>query len=168
MSSNQSFVASLDDNGISDYWRLCDDLTLKQAALLILGIDPDSETGFYCEGWKPHERPAGYGAVKQALINSLSLCIKGKHHGMEDTDMNGNYIGDIPGTTDIDRSTVNRASVADWLRGRGVRTGFFFPNVNSNAPDFLDSSNARYAPKLAAAAQAWQAVTDLAPGLRIP
>ena len=43
-----------------------------------------------------------------------------------------------------------------WLRRRGLRSGFFFPE-GSDAPDYLDKSHPRYAPKLAAAVQAWQA-----------
>lgn len=160
MRSNESFVASLGDNGISDYWRLCTELTIRQAAFLIIGIDPDSETGSNCDNWKPHERPHGYGAAKQALTMAACNLIKCRHFPVDETDFNGNVIGEIPGTTDIDRSTVNRDSVAAWLKSVGVRTGFFFPNVSTDAPDYLDPSNPRYAPKLAAAVKAWQAVTD--------
>jgi len=45
------------------------------------------------------------------------------------------------------------------LASRGFRTGFFFPNA-TDSPNFLDRGNPRYAPKLAAAVLAWQAVTD--------
>lgn len=160
MRSNEVFVASLSNYEISDFWRFCDSFTLKQAALLIVGVDPESEVGTYCEDWKPHERPKGYGAVKQALTASLlNATIKGKHFCLSDTDMNGNYIGEISGTTDINCSTLERDSITEWLKFRGIRTGFFFP-IATDAPDYLDPRNIRYAPKLAAAVRAWQAVTD--------
>lgn len=160
MESNDAFVASLSDYEISNFWRFCDSFTIRQAALLIVGIDPESEVGACCEGWKPHERPKGYGAVKQALTACLlDGSIKGKHFFLSETDINGNFIGVISGTTDIEYSTLERDSLTGWLRWRGVRTGFFFP-LATDTPDYLDPESPRYAPKLAAAVRAWQAVTD--------
>ena len=148
------------DEGISDYWRLNDVFTIKQAALLIIGTDPQSECGTYCEQSKPHERPEGYEAAKQALTsNLLKGIIQGKHFKMVDTDINGNPCGEIDGTTDIELSTVNRDSVSVWIQSRGIYSGFF-QLARMNDPDYLDPNNPRYAPKLAAAVKAWQAVTD--------
>jgi hypothetical protein len=68
---------------------------------------------------------------------------------------------------DWNLTTVSRDDLVAWLASRGVRTGFFFPNVKpSDEPDFLSRDNDRYAPKLAAAVRAWQAVTD--PGKKSP
>lgn len=159
MTANESFVASLGDNGISNYWRLCEELTVRQAAFLIVGIDPDSETGVKSRDWRKDERPAGYGAAIQALTSQLrASVITGTHVQEIETDMNGNPIGEIDGSTDVDRSTVNTDSVAKWLQGKGYKTGFFFPD-DGGAPDYMNSKDARYAPKLAAAVSAWQAVT---------
>ena len=150
-------------DGISDYWRLCDTFTIKQAALLIVGIDPQSEAGAYCEGWKLHERPEGYEAAKQAITSALiGGVIKGRHCQIADTDINGNYIGSIDGSTNIDSSTVERDSVAAWMAGRGIRHGFFQP-ATTDAPGYLDPKHPRYAPKLAAAVSAWIAVTVATP-----
>ena len=44
-----------------DYWRLCDELSVIQAALLIAGCDPSSDAN-YIEGWAPEKRPP---AMKQ-------------------------------------------------------------------------------------------------------
>jgi hypothetical protein len=52
-----------------------------------------------------------------------------------------------------------------WLKSKGITTGFFFPEA-TEAPDYLDKRNPRYAPKLAAAVQAWMSVTD--PGKKSP
>ena len=53
-----------------DYWRLCEELSVIQAALLMVGIDPSSEEG-YAESYKLHERPLGYEASRTALIHAV-------------------------------------------------------------------------------------------------
>ena len=53
-----------------------------------------------------------------------------------------------------------RMACKQWLPQR-----IFFP-ADAGAPDYLDPNNPRYAPKLAAAVRAWQAVTD--PGKKSP
>ncbi|MCB1901783.1 hypothetical protein [Cognatazoarcus halotolerans] len=60
---------------------------------------------------------------------------------------------------DWGKTTVAVPDLVAWLEASNVRTGFFFPAANE-APDYLDPNNPRYAPKLAAAVRAWQAVTD--------
>jgi hypothetical protein len=61
-------------------------------------------------------------------------------------------------TPDWGKTTVTRRDLTAWLSGRGIRSGFFFPDA-TDQPDYLDENNPRYAPKLAAAVRAWQAVT---------
>lgn len=58
-----------------------------------------------------------------------------------------------------EKSMVDRRDLVIWLGRNGQSSGFFFP-ANISAPDYLDPNNSRYAPKLAAAVKAWQAVTD--------
>jgi len=53
-----------------DYWRLCDELSVTQAALLICGHDPGGEMA-YVESWSTHERPLGYEAAKSALKHAI-------------------------------------------------------------------------------------------------
>jgi hypothetical protein len=55
-----------------DYWRLCDELTIVQAALLIAGCDPSVDAE-YIEGWRPGERPLGYEAAKTAISHVRRL-----------------------------------------------------------------------------------------------
>ena len=58
-------------NGL-DYWRICDELSVIQAALLIVCLDPGEDgVGEYVEGWDAHNRPPGYDAAKSSLINSI-------------------------------------------------------------------------------------------------
>ncbi|WP_129562593.1 hypothetical protein [Paraburkholderia dokdonensis] len=56
-------------------------------------------------------------------------------------------------------TTVAVADVRAWLATRGTKSGFFFPDA-SDAPDYLDPKHPRYAPRLAAAVNAWLAVTQ--------
>jgi hypothetical protein len=53
-----------------DYWRLCDELTAIQAALLVTGCDPSSDAE-YIEKRAPERRPPGYQAAKTAISNAL-------------------------------------------------------------------------------------------------
>jgi hypothetical protein len=70
-----------------DYWRLCDELSVLHAALLIVGKDP-SEISVYVEKWAVHERPVGYEAAKTALKNAVRSgrlkAIIAMKHGQED------------------------------------------------------------------------------------
>lgn len=60
---------------------------------------------------------------------------------------------------DWEKTTVAVSDLVAWLEANNIRTGFFFPTA-TDAPDYLDPKNPRYAPKLAAAVRAWQSVTD--------
>ncbi len=132
-----------------DFWRLCDQLSVIQAALLIAGVDPSSDNG-NVEDWQTHERPTGYEAAKVAISHALrSGGIKGQitpHLGYDNS-------------IDLSKSRVEVKSLRCWLAGRGFRTGFFFPNA-TDEPDYLDPTHPRYAPKLAAAVHAWLATGD--------
>ena len=182
-----------------DYWRLCEELNIVQAALLVVGEDAsDAE---YAEGWEVHKRPKGYEAAKTAICSGLKNFIRYEnecaeleaeterlrvdhanapdmlHAGHErlsslrarsiagelvpepDFNLDGDKMGYIEGTVDPYKSTVNAESLKQWLRRKGFATGFFFPEPVGTM-GFLDPTNLRYAPKLAAAVKAWQAVTD--------
>ena len=142
-----------------DYWRLCDELTVIQAALLIVGEDPSS-TQSYVENWSPEKRPEGYEAAKSAISNELKRdSIKGKLIPESEDDSYGNVIGYIDDTIDIATSIVEVKSLRDWLLKRGFKSGFFSPDTYGS-PDYLNPNHSRYAPKLAAAVHAWLAIND--------
>lgn len=141
-----------------DYWRLCDELSVMQAALLIVSEDPSKND--YVENWDMDKRPTGYEAAKTAISNALRRGgIEGKLIPFYETDINGNFCGDIQDSINVKESRVDVESLRAWLRSRGIQSGFFFPTA-SDAPDYLNSNHPRYAPKLAAAVQAWLAVGD--------
>jgi len=144
----------------STYWRLCAELTINQAALLIVGVDPSEEMGSQCESWKIHERPKGYEAVK----SSISVAMRhGKASGnlipFFEYDINGNQCGEVAGSVNTAASMVDVESLKAWMRSCGIETGFFFPG-EAGVPGYLDPDHSRYSGKLAAAVSAWQAVTD--------
>lgn len=142
-----------------DYWRLCDELNIVQAALLVANCDPSSEFG-NVEKWEMHKRPQGYEAAKTAITNAFERgAIKGKLVPEYEYDMNGYQRGAIPDSICLYGSRVEVESLRQWLTTRGVHSGFFFP-MAANEPDYLDPKNPRFAPKLAAAVRAWQSVTD--------
>ena len=172
-----------------DYWRLCDELSVVQAALLIIGEDP-AKNQEWVEGWKPDNRPTGYDAARAALTHAI---LSGKllarirraawERGWDEDPREGEKFtsevalfkdqNEFPdeATYPIRRGLIYRAvpdwhlttvqvsELRKWLAGRGFKGGFFFPDA-TDAPDYLDPSNPRYAPKMAAAVRAWQEVTD--------
>ncbi len=149
-----------------DYWRLCDQLTVVQAALLVVGEDPSGNAGD-CENWFLGNRPQGYEAAKNGISHALKTdVIKGTKVGNKtgqhryDADQNLHVI--LDDGVDPVASTVEVASLREWLASRGFTSGFFFPK-GADAPGYLNPSNANFAPKLAAAIAVWQATTsDLA------
>ena len=140
-----------------DYWRLCDDLAIKQAALLVVGVDPSEYS--HVENWAMEKRPVGYDAAKTAIVNGLKRGdIEGTVTTEPETDQHGTYIGQSV-YIDIGASIISVESLRVFLSRRGISTGFFFPDGFDDR-SYLDSENAFYAPKLAAAVMAWESVSS--------
>ncbi len=140
----------------ADYWRLCDHLTIFQSIMLILGYDPESQYSWNVESNNNHSAPQGYGALKTALSNAL---ITKKIEGeivYQQYDNRGNELQNRE--TDIDQSILSVPSLRNYLAEKGFNEGFFFPEGNISE-EYLDSQNQYYALKLAAAVNAWKAVT---------
>lgn len=140
------------------YWRLCDELSILQAALLIIGHDPSGEN-CHVEKWQINERPHGYEAAKTAIINGLkNNNLDGYLHYFPDYDREGDKCG-YTNEVDINSSTVSVEALKPFLRRRGICEGFFF-NSDSDEPSYLNPENPNYAPKLAAAVRAWETITS--------
>ena len=132
-----------------DYWRLCEELNVHQAALLIAGKDPSEFE--HIENWPLENRTQGYEAAKIALRNAVqSRKIPAK-------------IVDGEIETDWLDTLIEVEEIKKWLLTRGIETGFFFPDGALGA-EYLDPDHFHYAPKLAAAIHAWEAVNS-DPGL---
>lgn len=162
MTNEREDVTRKEDDDLNS-WRLCEELSVYQAALLTAGLNPDQWP--YVEQWEVHKRPKGYEAAKHAIANALcSKKIAGSINPTWET-LVGNKYAPSPNMVDVRISRVEVESLKSWLLKRGVRTGFFFPE-GVERPDYLNPEDPRYAPKLAAAVQAWLAVTD--PGGKPP
>ncbi len=155
-----------------DYWRLCDELSVIQAALLMVGIDPSTEKG-YAERLQPHERPYGYEAARTALINAVlsktlpaSVRYAARERGWSEGLEEGELVGsDSRGheivykvEPDWSRTTVRVEDLKAWLARRSFRSDFFCAEA-THEPDYLDRAHPSYAPKLAAAIEAWRVIS---------
>jgi hypothetical protein len=128
-----------------DYWRLCDEYTIVQAALLIVGEDPSGYQELVYR--KPQDWPTGY----EATITALSNAIEGKRLGAR-------IVTEDDGALNRYATKIGVEDLRDWLRSRGITTGFFFPRP-AVGPDYLSRLHPNYSPKLAAAVEAWRAVS---------
>jgi hypothetical protein len=138
-----------------DYWRLCDELSVHQAALLIAGCDPSTDSDYADLG----RNADGYEAAKTAISNALERgAIKGRFVPRYQFDFDGNG-KKIEHSIDTSKSRVEVDALRTWLAGRGLKAGFFFPETIV-AQDYLDPKHPRYAPKLAAAVLAWMATAN--------
>ena len=142
-----------------DYWRLSDELTVIQAALLTVGEDA-GVAGAHVESHPVQNRPGGYEAAKNAISRALLRGdIEGNPKLLIEYDNDGTPFREIPDAIDVAEATVEVDSLRRWLSQRGIMDGFFFPDGGAE-PDYLDPNLPRYAPKLAAAVRAWQAMED--------
>jgi hypothetical protein len=115
-----------------DYWRMCDALTLPQAAVLIVGGDPSEGPGHRLSGFK-----VGYTALVHA--------VRGNRLAAELSE-------DVEGGVDFDHTTILVEDLRAWLKSRGFISGFFFPEPQG--PGYLLRSHPNYSPKLQAAISA--------------
>jgi len=179
----------MDFKTINQFWGLVDPLTVRQAAALIAGVDPnsvddsgewfkDSETGL-TDGdgiaWVKTALAALENAVNAGKLKAtirrnarMQAWDEWPNHGealREFGDDDGRIRdGSEPAVIycealDWGKTTVEVVDLRAWLESNGIRTGFFFPTA-ADTPDYLDPKNLRYAPKLAASVRAWLAVTD--------
>jgi hypothetical protein len=149
-----------------DFWKLCDRVTVFQAIVLTIGLDPGNLRSKDVEGERWHRErqeksPDGYGAVKTALLTAIQ---NGDLKGvtvceLRDTDINGNDNGSLPGTVDIDGTYIPTAAIRQFLKERNFQSAFFTPHEDPSMPGYLDPAHPCYATKLAAAVDAWTVVT---------
>lgn len=186
---------------IDPLWRLVDPLTIRQAAALIAGYDPNA-VRFDANGepsWFENESgfPESNGISRvltafKALVNAINarklkatIRRAAWERGWDEESGEGErfeknvtileedrleawnvepenvkYRGVIYRVSpDWNLTTAEASDLVVWLEAAGYRVGFFFPTA-IDTPDYLDPKHLRYAPKLAAAVQAWQAMED--------
>lgn len=136
---------------IDRLWRIVDELTIRQAAALIVGCDPI--TLEEVSDWVPNEIHNRIAVAEHALIAAVST---GK---LDSREPKSRDEGDYTYAIAVDRETkVLAVTVREWLQSKSVTDGFFFPMANSEAA-YLDPRGDYYSPKLAAAVRAWEGVT---------
>jgi hypothetical protein len=128
-----------------DYWRLNDDFSVVDAAFLIIGEDPSE--------WRENvDWPKNYDPAKKALMNAV-LKKKLPADVVYVKDSESMPTGEI----DWHQTTISDEELKNWLQGRRIRSDFFFLQPETG-PDYLRLDHPSYAPKLAAAVEAWKAV----------
>ena len=132
-----------------DYWRMADELTVIQAALLVCGYDPTVLQDEVKNSYK--DLPDGYEAIKHSLKSAIST----KKITAKETQAFNDYDGEY--YIDDDLAMIDVDDLKKWLLSKGVREHFFFFPIEPEG-EFLSKNHPRYAPKLAAAVRAWQAL----------
>lgn len=133
-----------------DYWKFCTDYSVVQAALLIVGCDPNDLQ--HAVDRDHNRRPAGYTAVRTALVNAIR---SGSLEAIvvEETSEFGNraYI-------DAHETIINKWDLDRFVKSRGYICTFFASNPAADAVPGPDSLY--FSKKLDAANKAWKAVTS--------
>lgn len=142
-------------------WLLAEELTVRQAALLLLNEDPEDWP--YAESMGTEQsRPRDYLAARQVLASAL---LAGKVEGRVVPQTETIYTNaardgreePIIGSVQGDQSTIQMQSLKDWLASKNITVEQFVGLANTSE-DFLDREAAAYSPKLAAAVSAWRHV----------
>jgi hypothetical protein len=134
-----------------DYWRLCTDFTVVQAALIACGIAPE-DMQWRVEQTTESQCPPGYIAIRTALVNAL---YSGKLKPSKTT-FTYDHEGEQTPYYDVGSTTIAVEEIDRFLKGAGVICDFF------DRPRLVDQSGT--APgmpvKLNAALRAWAAVSS--------
>lgn len=146
-----------------EYWQLCDRLSVVQAALLIVEMNPNENPDIM--KLQEHEKPENFSAVFTALKNAIlgnllpADILRIKYGGWEEEDklFRDQYNFPEEAIPVWEKTTILVDDLRVWLESRNFKEGFFFPQ-SENAHDYLDKNHEHYAPKLNAAIKAWQAV----------
>ncbi|MBN4055564.1 hypothetical protein JYU12_02345 [bacterium AH-315-K03] len=157
------------------FWRLSEHLSVVDAALLIIEVDP-SEIRDNVLTYSEENRPNGFTSVfeslKSAIQNgSLQATIR------RDTDYeHGAFFTecDVTEFISIDQkrntvivkespnwreTTIPVDILKAWLNSREFNSGFFFQQNDEPKPSYLDPNTPCYSLKLHAAILAWEAVS---------
>ena len=145
---------SLDQNmDISPFWRLAEKLSVVQAALLMIGIEPQ-ELASSVENWVDTRKPTNYIAARESIIRGIqSNSLEGNIKFRTVEDFNGNVISE--NQLDFEASEVQVTSLIEWLDKNGFVT-VAFKKADKKPKSYLDTQHPRYSPKLAAVVEAWE------------
>ncbi len=136
----------------TEKWKLADELTIFQIALLIAGYDPAE-----FEDDQHHMWPDTVRQDISPYLNAVKNAAKSKRLDFTPAYYDQGYNG--PVEVDWTNSTVNIDSLREWLRLRNFTDGYFIAS-QGEVDNLADPANEFYAPKLAAAVRAWREVTS--------
>ncbi|ACT58321.1 hypothetical protein [Hirschia baltica] len=143
-----------------DVWRLSEELSIKDSALLINWYLPEQFE--HVEGWGHSDQPSGYLATRNAICGAIrrkKLNAQNVWNVEQFGDLNAISFLEVEGSFNVEQTMVLVDDLVDWLKSRRhFRSPFFAESIIG--PAYLDKSNNRYAPKLAAAVKAWEALED--------
>jgi hypothetical protein len=153
---------------ISNIWLIADEVTVKEAALLFVGTDPDSSAGKLCSMADSSTWPQGLSAAIRAIGGGLlNNTIAGKLVPIQIYGANNEVFGAELNSVDADKSLVSVPSFIAWLGSKGIKTGYFFQTLNSDSVG-LDKSNPYYSSRLDLLLQAWRHLSANGHGNRTP
>ena len=136
-----------------EYWKLCAEFTVVQAALIVCGIAPE-DMQFQVERTNDSLCPEGYVATRTALKHALeSGRIKPAKLTSGD-DNEGNSFEYV----DVNSTTISVEEIDRFLKLSGMYCEFFDRTDFQQAADI--STDPAMPSKLAAALKAWKAVTS--------
>jgi len=133
-----------------DYWKLCSEYSVVQAALLICGALPD--TLQYEVHTNPRKRPEGFVAVETALCNAIRTGRLEPSAEVYDQDEFGTQ------SLNLHQTLVHVGDLNRFLIENGTYSAFFDRSAPHTAIGSQPGTR-RFPPKLDAAIRAWTAVT---------
>lgn len=136
-----------------EYWKLCTEFTVVQAALIVCGIAPE-DMQWQVERLNESECPHGYVAIRTALKHALE---SGRIKAAKSSywcDDEGNESHSI----DIQSTTISVEEIDRFLRSSGMLCEFF-DRSDLQFPAAASAQSTMPA-KLAAAVKAWSAVAN--------
>jgi len=139
-------------------WKLQETMTIQEAVLLMCGILPEGENVNIIAHKQSCDWPKGVLPLVRLLTNAVS---NGKVAGQ--IVQYDNYNAEV----NIAESTLDVASLVKFLRQKSVVDNFF-NNAPAPQAEYLNTANPFYAPKLAAAVMAWEAITQNEENARKP
>ncbi|WP_316861117.1 hypothetical protein [uncultured Cohaesibacter sp.] len=144
-----------------DYWLYCEEYTIVQAALLVVGCDP-GEDEKYVEDWEPRSQPKGYSAVKAGLVNAINAKRLNANYveaTIEDASVDGTFSLQTVnlGEPDIFKTTIHVRELRKFM-GEKKFAESIFARHDFFKDHVMERDANSYPPKLSAAIHAFQAV----------
>jgi hypothetical protein len=131
-----------------DLWKLCDRLTVTEAALLTINVD--AKHAQQVNSWDASQQPKGFTVVQEAIARALEAGIVRGNVEVSESDF-------APRELHTAFSLVEVESLKEWLIRKEIEAPFF---DTVSGPAYLDPEHSNYSSKLAAAVTAWGAVTS--------